>query len=192
MLHLHSLRPNRQTGAVRKRKLKSICQLSKSHKNIAVWFHQLDALPYISVSYLECGQHLVCLLIGTGGNGVSGVTVRINDRVASFPADDDGPFSPGCAVQLLHMTLLSHGSVGVTGDHCGDWKGKGNGVWDEEKVGKNSGEAGRNSDSKQINERHIRQQRQIKDGGGWRQRKWIISRVYMERGKEGKEWRGER
>lgn len=72
------------------------------------------------ICYLERRQHLVSLLIGTGGNGVAGVAVRVNDRVTSFPADDDGPFSPGCAVQLLHVPLLSHGGVGVTGDHRRD------------------------------------------------------------------------
>lgn len=82
----------------------------------------------LSVSYLERRQHLIGLLIGTCGNGVSGVAVRVNDRVSSLPANDDGPFSPGCTVQLLHVTLLSHGGVGVTGDHRWDWKEKGNGV----------------------------------------------------------------
>lgn len=94
--------------------------------------NDLDLLLYISpfffFSYLECRQHLISLFIGTGGNGVSGVAIGVDDGVTPFPADDDGPFSPGCAVQLLQVTLLSHGGVGVTGDHCWDWKETGNGV----------------------------------------------------------------
>lgn len=72
-------------------------------------------------SYLERGQHLIRFLVGTSGNGVAGVAVRVNDRVSSLPADDDGPFSSCCTVQFLHVTLLRHGGVGVTGDHRRDW-----------------------------------------------------------------------
>lgn len=140
---LLTAQPDKQEQSNRKL---SICLLSASYKSIAVWFRQLKSLSFVSVCYLERGQHLVGLLIGTGGNGVSGVAVRIDDRVASFPADDDGPFSPGCAVQLLHVTLLGHSSVRVTCDHCGNWKEKWNEVWDEEKVSE-----GRNDDyNKQI------------------------------------------
>lgn len=74
----------------------------------------------ITSSHLERGQHLIRFLVGTGGNGVAGVAVRVNDRVSSLPADDDGPFPPRRAVQLLHVTLLRHGGVGVTGDHGRD------------------------------------------------------------------------
>lgn len=76
----------------------------------------------IVTTYLERGQHLICLLIWTRGNGIAGITVRVDDSVPPLPADDDGPFSPGCTVQLLHVTLLGHGGVGVTGDHRWDWK----------------------------------------------------------------------
>lgn len=76
----------------------------------------------IIATYLERGQHFICLLIWTRGNGVAGITVRVNDSVPSLPADDDGPFSPSCAVQLLQVTFLGHGGVGVTGDHCWDWR----------------------------------------------------------------------
>lgn len=79
-----------------------------------------------SVSDLKGRDDFVSLLVD--GDGVTGVSLGVDDGVASLPADDDGPFSPGCAVQLLHMTLLGHGSVGVTGDHRWDWKEKGNGV----------------------------------------------------------------
>lgn len=84
----------------------------------------------ITSSHLERGQHLIRFLVGTGGNGVAGVAVRVNDRVSSLPADDDGPFAPRRAVQLLHVTLLRHGGVGVTGDHGRDcaeevWVGRG-------------------------------------------------------------------
>lgn len=78
----------------------------------------------LSVSHLEGGQHLIRFLVGTGGNGVAGVAVRVNDRVSSLPADDDGPFSPRRTVELLHVTLLRHGGVGVTGDHGRDWVGE--------------------------------------------------------------------
>lgn len=81
-----------------------------------------------SAAHLERGQHLIRFLVGTGGNGVAGVAVRVNDRVSSLPADDDGPFSPRRAVQLLHVTLLRHGGVGVIGDHgrdCAEDRGVG-------------------------------------------------------------------
>lgn len=74
--------------------------IDKSMPDIAVWFLQIRCYTY-ELFYLECRQHFVRLLVGTGGDRVSGVAVRVNDRVASLPADDDGPFSPGCAVQLL-------------------------------------------------------------------------------------------
>ena len=73
--------------------------------------------------YPERGQHFVRLLVGAGGDGVAGVAVRVDDRVAPLPADDDGPLSPGRAVQLLHVALLGHGGVGVAGDHSRDWSG---------------------------------------------------------------------
>lgn len=81
----------------------------------------------ITSSHLERGQHLIRFLVGTGGNGVPGVAVRVNDRVSSLPADDDGPFPPRRAVQLLHVTLLRHGGVGVTGDHGRDCTQEGGG-----------------------------------------------------------------
>lgn len=92
-------------------------------KNIQERFHPVITLT-LSVSHLEGGQHLIRFLVGTGGNGVAGVAVRVNDRVSSLPADDDGPFSPRRAVELLHVTLLRHGGVGVTGDHGRDWAGE--------------------------------------------------------------------
>lgn len=74
----------------------------------------------IVATYLERGQDLICLLIWTCGDGVAGIAVGVDDGVPSLPADDDGPFSPGCTVQLLRVTLLGHGGVGVTGDHRRD------------------------------------------------------------------------
>lgn len=102
--------------------------------NMRVRFQSVIALTP-SMSHLERGQHLIRFLVGTGGNRVAGVAVRVNDRVSSLPADDDGPFSPRRTVELLHMTLLRHGGVGVTGDHSRDWVGGsgGGGVYDDGK-----------------------------------------------------------
>lgn len=96
-------------------RLNSLCQL-----------RVIKTKSLIVTTYLESGQHLICLLIRTRGNGVAGITVRVDDSVPSLPADDDGPFSPGRTVKLLRVTLLGHGGVGVTGDHRWDWKGKRN------------------------------------------------------------------
>lgn len=111
----------------------------------------------LSASHLEGGQHLIRFLVGTGGNGVAGVAVRVNDRVSSLPADDDGPFSPRRTVELLHVTLLRHGGVGVTGDHGRDWVGERerDGVYDDGKTAKTKRgmeEAGNNGDGSQVNE----------------------------------------
>lgn len=120
--------------------------------NIQARFHSAITLR-LSVSHLEGGQHLIRFLIGAGGNGVAGVAVRVNDRVSSLPADDDGPFSPRRTVELLHVTLLRHGGVGVTGDHGRDWVGK-DGVYDDGKTAKSKGgmeEAGNNGNGSQVN-----------------------------------------
>lgn len=100
----------------------SLVCISKSglHENIQARLYSVITLM-LSVSHLERGQHLIRFLIGTGGNRVAGVAVRVNDRVSSLPANDDGPFSPRRTVELLHVTLLRHGGVGVTGDHSWDW-----------------------------------------------------------------------
>lgn len=74
----------------------------------------------IVTTYLERGQHLICLLIRTCGNGVAGISVRVDDSVPPLPADDDGPFSSGRTVKLFRVTLLGHGGVGVTSDHRWD------------------------------------------------------------------------
>lgn len=103
-----------ETSALEETRIKSIAEKEKKTKGL------------ITATYLECGQHLICLLIWTCGNGVAGITVRVDDGVSSLPADDDGPFSPSCTVQLLHVTFLCHGGVGVTGDHRWDWKGRRN------------------------------------------------------------------
>lgn len=105
----------------------SLCELSERHEDIAVRF-------LLRRSHLESRQHLVGLLIGTGENGVPGVAVGVNYCVSFLPADDDGPLSPGRAVQLLQVTLLRHGGVGVTGDHSRDWK---DGERDEKREGEN-------------------------------------------------------
>ena len=65
----------------------------------------------------QCREDLIALLIGAGGDGVAGVPVGVDDRVAPLPADDDRPRPPGGAGQLLDVALDGHGSVGVGGDH---------------------------------------------------------------------------
>lgn len=109
--------------------------------NIQARFHPVITLTWC-LPYLEGGQHLIRFLVGTGGNGVAGVAVRVNDRVSSLPADDDGPFAPRRTVELLHVTLLRHGGVGVTGNHGWDWLGK-DGVYDEAKMAKTKAGNGR-------------------------------------------------
>lgn len=51
------------------------------------------------------------------GDGVTGVSLGIDDGVSSLPADDDGLLAPCCAVQLLGLALPCHGGVRVAGDH---------------------------------------------------------------------------
>lgn len=109
------------------------CETSAPEKNSCKNHHgarkkKEKTKSLIFATHLERGQHLICLLIWTGGNGVAGITVRVDDGVPSLPADDDGPFSPSGTVQLLHVTFLGHGGVGVAGDHRWDWKERRNGA----------------------------------------------------------------
>lgn len=68
-----------------------------------------------TVSHLEGGDDLVTLLVD--GDGVARVPLCVDDGVASLPANDDGLLTPRRAVQLFGLALLSHGGVGVAGDH---------------------------------------------------------------------------
>lgn len=68
-----------------------------------------------SVSDLEGGDDFVPFLVD--GNGVTGVSLCVDDGVPSLPADDDGLLAPRRAVQLLGLALPRHGGVGVAGDH---------------------------------------------------------------------------
>lgn len=123
-----------ETSALEETWIKSITEKGEKKKSLII------------ATYLERGQHLICLLIWTRGNGVAGITVRVDDSVPSLPADDDWPFSPSCTVQLLHVTLLGHGGVGVTGDHRWDWKGRRNSTWDRKRQWEQTG-AGANEGS---------------------------------------------
>lgn len=68
-----------------------------------------------SVSDLKGRDDFVPLLVD--GDGVTGVSLGVDDGVSPLPADDDGLLAPRCAVQLLGLALPRHGGVGVAGDH---------------------------------------------------------------------------
>lgn len=69
-------------------------------------------------SDLQGGDDLVPLLVD--GDGITRVPLCIDDRVPSFPADDDGLLAARRAVELLGLALPGHGGVGVAGDHGGN------------------------------------------------------------------------
>lgn len=71
-----------------------------------------------TLPHLEGGDDLVAIVLG--GDGIAHVAVRVNDGVALLPADDDGPLTPGGAVQLLGLPLDGDCGVGVGGDHGWD------------------------------------------------------------------------
>lgn len=69
----------------------------------------------VRFSDLQGGDDFIPLLVDC--DGVPGVPLRINDRVSSLPADNNGLLASRCAVQLLGLALPGHGGVGVAGDH---------------------------------------------------------------------------
>lgn len=82
--------------------------------NLKVYCKELSSVS-ARFSDLQGGDDFIPLLVDS--DGVSGVSLRINDRVSSLPADNDGLLASCCAVQLLGLALPSHGGVGVAGDH---------------------------------------------------------------------------